>query len=161
MAKGGVMSQGGGKAREERKAGLLRQRWLYVVAVLVVALVALAIDRIDDMYFQTTNDKATPKNAGDVVKFIPKHVTFELTGDMGGSGQATYLDVNAQPHDVTLTSLPWSYTETTYLTTASATIVAQVQGNNLTCRILVDGVLKKENSLTNPGATVTCVVLSA
>ena len=159
MVKGGAM--GDGKAGKREKKSLFGRYWLYFVTAALALLVVVAIDRIDAMYFQTSNDQATPKNAGDVVKFIPKHVTFELSGDIGGGGQATYLDVDAQPHDVDLTSLPWSFTETTFLTTVSATIVARVKGDQLTCRILVDGVLRKEVSLANPGATVTCVVLSA
>lgn len=155
------MGERAGATGKRGKGSLLGRYWLYFVTVGIVLLVVLAIDRIDAMYFQTSNDKATPKNAGDVVKFIPKHVTFELSGDLGEGGQATYLDVDAQPHDVVLSSLPWSLTETTFLTTVSATIVARVRGGQLTCRILVDGVLRKEVSLANPGATVTCVVLSA
>ncbi|MGL6233738.1 MAG: MmpS family transport accessory protein [Segniliparus sp.] len=155
------MGQGESTAGRREKKSLLGRYWLYFVTAVLVALVVLAIDRIGSMYFQTENDKATPRNAGDVVKFIPKHVTFELDGDIGGGGQVTYLDVDGQPHDLVLTSLPWSFTETTFLTTVSATIVARVKGDQLTCRILVDDVLRKEVSLSNPGATVTCVVLSA
>ncbi|EFV12888.1 MmpS family transport accessory protein [Segniliparus rugosus] len=155
------MSQDDGQGESRKRGGFFSRYWLYFVTALLAGLVVLAIDRIGTMYYQTTNDKATPNNAGDVTKFIPKHVTFELSGNFGGSGQLTYLDVDAQPHNVVLNSLPWSYTETTMLTTASASIVARVQGDQLTCRILVDGVLKTESSLANPGAAVTCVVLSA
>jgi hypothetical protein len=164
-----VMSQGNGlpptnppQARGfPRKKGRLSRLWPYIVTAAVIVFVLVSIDKLSAMYYQTSNDKATPRNAGDVVKFIPKHVTFELSGNLGGGGEATYLDVNAQPHDVELTELPWTLTETTTLTAVSATIVANVKGDKLSCRILVDGVQRAEQSLTNDGAAVTCVVLSA
>ncbi len=42
--------------------------------------------------------------------------------------------------------LPWSYTISTTLPAVSANIMAQTDGNHISCRITVDGVLREHQS---------------
>jgi hypothetical protein len=79
-------------------------------------------------------------------QFTPKHLTYELDGTMGAGGMLSYIDVDGYPHTVQLTSLPWSHTETTTLTVVSGSISAQVRGGSVRCRMLVNGVLRDEQS---------------
>ena len=73
-----------------------------------------------------------------------------------------YVDVNGYPHRVELTTLPWSHTETTTLTVVSASISAQVHGGGqVGCRILVNGIVRDEQSDTHQDAHVFCIVKSA
>ena len=62
---------------------------------------------------------------------------------------------------VDLTSLPWSHTETTTLTVVSGSISAQVHGGEVHCRMLVNGIVRDEQSATRQNADVTCRVKSA
>jgi hypothetical protein len=94
-------------------------------------------------------------------EFVPKQLTYELFGSLGDGGMLDYIDIDGHPHPVDLTSLPWSHTETTTLTVVSGSISAQVHGGQVGCRMLVNGVVRDEQSATRQDADVTCRVKSA
>ena len=95
-------------------------------------------------------------------EFSPKQVTYELSGSIGDGAMLVWADVDGHPHRVDLTTLPWSHTETTTLTVVSGSISAQVHGGDqLGCRILVNGVVRDEQSETRQDAHVFCIVKSA
>ena len=91
----------------------------------------------------------------------PKELTYELFGSAGEGGMLVYLDIDGHPHQVDLKTLPWSHTETTTLTVVSGSISAQVHGGQLGCRMLVNGVVRDEQSDTHQDAHVICRVKSA
>ncbi len=66
-----------------------------------------------------------------------------------------------QAVSVDLAALPWTHTEVTVLTTATADITVQVDGGNVGCRIIVDGRVHAEHSASGEHAGVWCQVLSA
>jgi Mycobacterium membrane protein len=94
-------------------------------------------------------------------EFTPKQLTYELFGSVGDGGMLDYVDIDQHPHRVDLTELPWSHTETTTLTVVSGSISAQVRGGQIGCRMLVNGVVRDEQSATHQDADVTCRVKSA
>ena len=94
-------------------------------------------------------------------EFSPKRLTYELFGSVGEGGMLVYVDIDGHPHRVDLTTLPWSHTETTTLTVVSGSISAQVHGGQLGCRMLVNGVVRDEQSDTHQDAHVFCMVKSA
>jgi hypothetical protein len=94
-------------------------------------------------------------------EFTPKRLTYELFGSVGEGGMLVYVDVDGHPHRVDLTTLPWSHTETTTLTVVSGSVSAQVHGGQIGCRILVNGVVRDQQSDTHQDADVTCRVKSA
>jgi hypothetical protein len=96
-----------------------------------------------------------------VVEINPKSVTYEVFGNMGAAGKVTYADLNSQPIEVTLASLPWSVSETTMASSASLSLVAQVDGDSVGCRILVNGQVRDEQSVSHEGAAVACTVTAA
>jgi hypothetical protein len=94
-------------------------------------------------------------------EFVPKQLTYELDGSLGDGGLLSYIDIDGHPHTVDITSLPWSHTETTTLTVVSGSISAQVRGGEVHCRMLVNGVVRDDQSATRQNADVTCRVKSA
>ena len=84
-----------------------------------------------------------------------------MFGNQGDGGKVTYADLNSQPIEVTLASLPWSVSETTMASSASLSLVAQVDGDSVGCRILVDGQVRDEQSVSHEGAAVACTVTAA
>ena len=58
-------------------------------------------------------------------------------------------------------SLPWELTLTTTAPAASPNIVAQSDGDSITCRITVDGVIKDERTTDGVNAQTFCLVKSA
>lgn len=103
----------------------------------------------------TVNGPAAPEQT------MPKQLTYELFGSVGEGGMLVYLDIDGHPHRVDLTALPWSHTETTTLTVVSGSISAQVHGGQLGCRMLVNGVVRDQQSDTHGDAHVMCRVKSA
>lgn len=93
--------------------------------------------------------------------FNPKQLTYELFGSVGDGGMLVYVDVDGHPHRVDVTTLPWSHTETTTLTVVSGSISAQVHGGQVGCRILVNGIVRNEQSDAHQDAHVFCIVKSA
>lgn len=72
-----------------------------------------------------------------------------------------YVDIDGHPHQVDITTLPWSHTETTTLTVASGSISVHVHGGQVGCRMLVDGVIRDEQTGDHQDADVQCRVKSA
>ena len=101
---------------------------------------------------------ATPGGAGDqIVPFNPKRVVLEVFGDPGATATISYLDVDARPQQVDGATLPWSYEDSTTKPAVVVNIVAQGNGSTLGCRIIVDGVVKAENTVNTPGAYTYCL----
>jgi Mycobacterium membrane protein len=138
---------------------LLSKIWLPLVAVVAVALGALCMWKVHQASAPgpvlTVNGPQAPE------EFVPKQLTYELFGSLGDGGMLSYIDIDGHPHKVDLTSLPWSHMETTTLTVVSGSISAQVHGGQVGCRMLVNGVVRDEQSATRQDADVTCRVKSA
>ena len=94
-------------------------------------------------------------------QFYPKKLTYEVFGSLGTGGKLVYVDIEGHPHPVDITTLPWSHTETTTLTVASGSISVHVHGGQVGCRMLVDGVVRDEQSGNHENADVECRVKSA
>ena len=94
-------------------------------------------------------------------EFNPKRLTYELSGSIGSGGMLVYVDIDGHPHRVDIKALPWSHTETTVLTVVSGSISAHVHGGQAVCRMLVDGVVRDQQSTTHSDADVQCRVKSA
>lgn len=145
----------------QRSAGrrILEKTWLPLVAVVAITLGALCMWKVHQASAPgpvlTVNGPQAPE------EFIPKKLTYELDGDLGDSGMLSYIDIDGHPHTVDLTTLPWSHDETTTLTVVSGSISAQVHGGEVHCRMLVDGVVRDEQSAARQNADVTCRVKSA
>ncbi len=95
-------------------------------------------------------------------QFTPKRLTYELFGTVGNGGMLSYVDINGHPHKVDITELPWTHTETTTLTVgrpAASRRRSPVATSR--CRMLVNDVVRDEQSSTHAEADVTCRVKSA
>jgi hypothetical protein len=130
-----------------------------VVAVVAVGLGAVCVWKVHEFSAPGPVITVNPPQAPE--EFTPKRLTYELFGSIGESGMLDYVDVDGHPHQVDLTTLPWSHTETTTLTVVSGSVSAQVHGGQVRCRMLVDDVVRDEQSDTHQDADVTCRVKSA
>ena len=130
-----------------------------LVTVVALALGAVAMWKVHEFSNPppviTVNGPAAPP------EFNLKRLTYELSGSVGEGGMLVYVDVDGHPHKVDLTTLPWSHTETTTLTVVSGSVSAQVHGGQVGCRMLVNGVIRAEQSDTHQDAHVFCIVKSA
>jgi Mycobacterium membrane protein len=149
--------------RHERRRSrrIFSKLWLPAVVLIVIAIVSYGVNTVRHLNEAITNPPASNSIPATVVQINPKNVTYEVFGSLGGSGKVTYADLNSQPIEVTLSSLPWSHSETTMAASASLSLVAQVEGDSVGCRILVDGQVRDEQSVSHEGAAVACTVTAA
>jgi Mycobacterium membrane protein len=139
---------------------LVSRLWLPMLAVVVTVLAGLIIDSAHGI-FGSQDRTRSPGNKFSIAQFNPKRIEYDIFGDLAGWGRASYWDVNSHAIAVDLAALPWTHTEVTVLTTATADITAQVAGGNIGCRITVDGQVRSEHTATGEHAGVWCQVLSA
>jgi len=145
---------------DTKDRGLIGRTWLPLLVVVVVVVAALAIRSLHGV-FGSEDRTQSPGAKFDIVQFNPKNITYEVFGNLAGWGRVSYWNVDVKPVSVDLTELPWSHTETTVLTVATADITAQVAGGNVGCRITVDGMVRSEHTASGDHAAVWCQVLSA
>jgi hypothetical protein len=146
---------------KRRNASRISKLWLLAVVLVVIAIVGYGVNTVRHLNEAITNPPAASAIPATVVQINPKNVTYEVFGSLGGGGKVTYADLNSQPIEVTLASLPWSHSEMTMASSASLSLVAQVDGDSVGCRILVDGQVRDEQSVSHESAAVACTVTAA
>ncbi len=139
---------------------LAKRTWVLLVIVLVVLIAAFCVDRFRGFFGHTVLNKPGAGLVNDPAPFNPKVVTYEIFGT-GSEATINYLDLDAQPQKAESAPLPWSLTLTTTAPAASPNIVAQSDGDSITCRITVDGVVKDERTSDGVNAQTFCLVKSA
>jgi hypothetical protein len=138
---------------------VLARVWMPLVAVVAVGVGLLGMWKVHQ--FSEPEPVITVNGPQAPDEFYPKRITYEVFGSVGDGGKLVYVDVDGHPHQVDVTTLPWSHTETTTLTVASGSISVHVQGGEVGCRMLVDGVVRDEQSNNHENADVECRVKSA
>lgn len=138
---------------------LVKRVWLPVLIVIAVAIGAATVSQLREA-FGADPVLVTPTGNNTAESFNPKVVTYEVFGS-GSTGVINYVDLDGIPQRVENAALPWSLTLSTTVPAVSANILAQSDGDDVTCRILVDGELEEENTATGVNAQTVCVVKSA
>lgn len=140
---------------------LLKKMWIPLVILLVVFLAAAMVVRIRGYFGHGFNSGQTYAAADDVKPFNPKVVKYEIWGVPGATADINYLDLDAQPQKAFGVTLPWSLTLSTTAPGVMPNIVAQGDGDTISCRITVDDEVKDENSTSGVNAQTFCLVKNA
>ncbi|RDH76529.1 hypothetical protein DVS77_21060 [Mycolicibacterium moriokaense] len=140
---------------------VLKRVWIPLVVVLVVVLGVFMVDRLRGVFGKTELTRPGAGLVNDPEPFNPKEVKYEIFGEPGATATINYLNLDAQPQHAVDVTLPWSLTLTTTAPAASANIVAQGNGDSISCRITVDGVVKDEQTTQGVNAQTFCLVKSA
>ena len=138
---------------------LVKRVWLPVLIVIAVVIGAATVSQLREA-FGANPVLVTPTGNNTAESFNPKVVTYEVFGS-GSTGVINYVDLDGIPQRVENAALPWSLTLSTTVPAVSANILAQSDGDDVTCRILVDGEVEEENTATGVNAQTVCVVKSA
>jgi hypothetical protein len=137
--------------------GLLRRRWMVLVAVVIVAIAGFSVYRLNGI-FGSKDVVSTPDNsANDTKPFNPKRVLVQVFGAHGATATITYLDIYAQPQRVDSTPLPWAYDTTTTQPTVFVNVQAQGDGDSIGCRITIDDAVKDERSVSALNPFIYCL----
>ena len=140
---------------------VLQRFWVPFLVVAVVLLAVFMVDRLRGVFGKTELTRPGAGLVNDPEPFNPKEVKYEIFGLPGAMATINYLDLDAQPQKAENVALPWSLTLTTTAPAASANIVAQGDGDSISCRITVDGVVKDERTTDGLNAQTFCLVKSA
>lgn len=130
---------------------------MVLVAVVVLVTAAFAIYRLHGMFGSHSNGAANSGLSNEIVPFNPKNVVLEVSGPPGAVATINYLDVNAQPQQVLNAPLPWSFTITTTEPAVLGNVVAQGNGDTISCRIVVNGEVKDERTVNTAHAYTYCL----
>jgi hypothetical protein len=137
----------------------LRKLWIPLVLVVVVAISGLVVSRLHGMF--ASEDLNANAGAGiEIVQFNPKIMVYDVYGPPGTSAQISYFDPDANVHSITA-PLPWSITLSTLLPSVSANLMAQTDGDQIGCRVTVNGTVREEQSANGVNAQTYCLVKSA
>ncbi|WP_431508215.1 MmpS family transport accessory protein [Mycobacterium sp.] len=131
-----------------------------MVLVVVFTVSGLIVGRLHRI-FGSEDLNANAGGGIEIVQFNPKDVTYEVFGPAGTTANINYWDAEANTHQINRVPVPWSYTVTTTLPSVSANLVAQGDGDQIGCRIIVDGVLREEKTIHGVNAQTFCLVKSA
>ena len=138
---------------------VLGRIWLPVLIVVAVAAGALIVMNVRTV-FGSNPVVVTEKTSDNAEDFNPKVVTYEIFGS-GSSAVINYMDLEGMPQRVESTPLPWTLTLQTTLPSVMPHIMAQGDGDSITCRVTVDDVVKEERTATGMNAETFCYVKAA
>jgi hypothetical protein len=138
----------------------VKRAWIPLVLVVVLAVSTLGVSRLHKIF--GSQDLNANAGAGiEIVQFNPQVVVYEVAGAPGTTANINYWDENANTHQVNEAPLPWSFTISTTLPAVSANIMAQTDGNQISCKITVDGVVREQQNADGHNAQTFCLVKSA
>ena len=137
----------------------LKRVWIPLLLIVVLAVSGLVVTRLHKI-FGSQNLNAGAGAGIEIVQFNPKVMVYDVYGAPGATAQISYFDPDANVHLVTA-PLPWSITLSTTLPTVSANLMAQTDGDQIGCRVTVNGTVREEQSANGINAQTYCLVKSA
>ena len=138
---------------------VLKRIWIPLLLVVVLAVSGLVVSRLHKMF--ASQDLNANAGAGiEIVQFNPKVLVYDVYGSPGSSAQISYFDPDANVHLVNV-PLPWSITLSTTLPAVSANLMAQTDGDEIGCRVTVNGTVREEHTANGVNAQTFCLVKSA
>lgn len=137
----------------------LKKLWIPLVLVVVLAISGLVVSRLHGMF--ASEDLNANAGAGiEIVQFNPKVLVYDVYGAPGDTAEISYFDPDANVHTLTA-PLPWSVTLSTTLPTVSASLMARADGDQIGCRVTVNGTVREEHTADGINAQTYCLVKSA
>ncbi len=137
-----------------------KRAWIPLVLLVVLPISFMGVMRLHKV-FGSQDLNANAGQGIEIVQFNPKVVVYEISGTPGSTANINYWDAEANTHQVNAAPLPWSFTISTTLPAVSANIMAQTDGDQIGCKITVDGVLREQQNFDGHNAQTFCLVKSA
>jgi MmpS family membrane protein len=136
-----------------------KKLWIPLVLIVVLGVSGLVVYRLHDQ-FASQDLNANSGSGIEIVQFNPKVMVYDVYGSPGDTALISYFDPDANVHTITA-SLPWSVTLSTTLPTVSANLMARAVGDQIGCRVTVNGTVREEQSANGIEAQTSCLVKSA
>jgi hypothetical protein len=138
---------------------VLKRVWIPLVLTVVLAASGYMVYRLHGIIGSQANARSGP--GIEIVQFNPKVVKYEVFGPAGTTANVNYWDADANTHQISAAPVPWSFTFSTVYPSVSPNIMVQGDGDQIGCRITVDGVVQRENESDGFNAQTFCLVKSA
>lgn len=138
---------------------LIRRVWLPALILTAVAAGTITVANLRTV-FGSNPVVVTDISSDNAEDFNPKVVTYEVFGS-GGTAVINYMDLEGRPQRVPSTTLPWTLTLQTTLPSVMPNILAQGDGDSISCRVTVDDEVKQERTATGVNAETFCFVKAA
>ncbi|AEF35175.1 MULTISPECIES: MmpS family transport accessory protein [Mycobacteriaceae] len=138
---------------------LISRVWLPVVIVAAVTAGAVTVAQLRTV-FGSHPVVITDISSDNAEDFNPKFVTYEVFGS-GTTAVINYMDLEGKPQRIPSAALPWTLTLQTTLPSVMPNILAQSDGDSISCRVTVDDEVKQERTATGVNAETFCFVKAA
>jgi hypothetical protein len=138
---------------------LLKRVWLPVLMVAAVTIGAFTVANLRSV-FGSDGAVVTPIGTDTAENFNPKIVTYEVFGT-GATATINYTDLDGLPQRTGEVTLPWSLTLETTIPSVMPNLLAQSDGQSISCRVRVDDEVKDERTAQGVNAATYCLVKAA
>jgi hypothetical protein len=138
---------------------LIGRVWLPVLIVTAVTAGAVTVAQLRTV-FGANPVVVTDLSSDNAEDFNPKFVTYEVFGS-GITAVINYMDLEGRPQRVADAALPWTLRLQTTLPSVMPNILAQGDGDTISCRVTVDDEIKQERTATGVNAETYCFVKAA
>ncbi|MEB3031367.1 MmpS family transport accessory protein [[Mycobacterium] nativiensis] len=138
---------------------LIGRVWMPVLIVTAVGAGAVTVAQLRTV-FGSHPVVVTDLSSDNAEDFNPKFVTYEIFGT-GSTAVINYMDLAGKPQRVPSAALPWTLTLETTLPSVMPNILAQSDGDSISCRVTVDDEVKQERTATGVNAETFCFVKAA
>ncbi|MGV0626296.1 MmpS family transport accessory protein [Mycolicibacter minnesotensis] len=140
---------------------LMRRAWVPVVVVVAAIAGTVAVVNLRGAFGSAEIFRWDGSGSEVIESINEKQVRYEVFGPGAASGAVSYLNQDTQAEQADFTGLPWSHTMSTTSPSVIANLVAQGDGDQIGCRITVNGAVKDEQLSTGHHAQVFCLVKGA
>ena len=140
---------------------LLKRAWVPLVVVLAAIAGTIAVLNLRGAFGSSEIFSWNGRGSEIIESINEKHITYEVFGPAGSSGGVSFLNRDTLTEQARFTDLPWTHDITTTSPAVIGNLVAQGDGDQIGCRITVNGVVQDEHTATGRNAQVFCLVKAA
>lgn len=138
---------------------MLKRVWLPVLMVIAVTIGVFTVANLRSV-FGSDGAVVTPIGTDTAENFNPKIVKYEVFGT-GATAVINYTDLDGLPQKTGDVPLPWSLTLETTIPSVMPNLLAQSDGQSISCRVTVDDEVKDERTAQGVNAATYCLVKAA
>ncbi len=135
--------------------------WIPLVIAIVAVAGGFTVSRLHGMFGSDDRPAYADTEVADTKPYDPKRLTYEVSGPPGTLATISYFDSDFVPQVIRGASLPWTLQFDISEATAVGSVVAQGNAESISCRILIDGEVKTENSSNQVDAFTSCILEAA
>lgn len=140
---------------------LFKRLWVPLVVAAAAVAGTVAVVNLRGAFGADEIFRWSGKGSELIESINEKHITYEVFGPANSVGGVSFLNRDTQTEQAQYTGLPWTHEITTTSPAVIGNLVAQGDGDQIGCRITVNGEVKDEHIVTGHHAQVFCLVKAA